>query len=1124
MAAFQSKIRGAVVTVGLPKEKLVATPQQQSAADPKKSVWVSANAGSGKTHVLVERVVRLLLSGAEPASILCITYTKAAAAEMAGRLFMRLGEWTSLSDESLSKSLIAMDEDGSNRNLLSRARRLFTAALETPGGLKIQTIHAFCERLLHLFPVEAGLAPGFRVLDDRSADELQERATAAVLNSAEQTEDSDLAAAFANLSDRLNKEQFDNLMEVYVSRLVKLGPDLASLDGELYTIAVKHALGLGLLTTPEAAHAELIALDREAFARHAHIMKPYGKHGTLHVPNLLNDIATVHDPLPTLLKYFTKNDGKELRAEASLASKSAKSAHPQTEQFLVQQQALFWQRLMARNTQDIIACSAHAFTLAKAILSRIEEEKRRTGQYDFADLINRTARLLSNRNATQWVLYKLDSGLTHILLDEAQDTGRDQWRIVDALAQEFFAGNGTPRQDPRTLFVVGDQKQSIYSFQGADAAAYDGARQKYTKISELLQEEKLGISYRSTQPILDAVNKVFSDAGLARSGIETLNSNPHSSARYGQEGIFEIWPLVEFDEDAPSDPWVKPIDRPPQASPKRQLARNIAQKIKAWLNPENPRKLASSDRTVLADDVLILFRRRNDIFRMVLAELRSAQVPVSGADRLSLLNSLIVKDLLMLLQALLLPQDDYALAVILKSPLVPEPLGEEELFANAYNRHKPLGEIIGGENAVWFASLRKFATQAGPHAVLSEVLNSKRRAIMARLDVEAIEASDALLDYALDYEAEHGPSIFGFLRWFEATDTVLKREMEKGSGAVRLMTVHGAKGLEAPIVILADAAFVPKTNVSMPAVVHVPMEEQAPGLPIWVVSDAKPHIEILEKWKQTTDDLQEAESMRLLYVAMTRAADELYISGIAPKKGEVKHNSWWRIITDAVGPLAADGSLHCGSADVWLLPNKNALAQKMETPPWLDQPAPSEKLSLSLAVTALSRGPKGYNAIAARHGRAAHKLLEELADANPLERADLALARAQRLGLTKAEAAHLADVISQTDVAPFLGPQSRGESDIAGKLPNGRSITGRLDRLKVTNAGIWLLDYKTDRSVSESKTAYVQQMAAYVHLLRAAFPGRPVTAALLWTQSGNLEILSETLLTAAMQDVERAEA
>ena len=1106
------------------KANFEATPAQLRAANPKDSIWVSANAGSGKTHVLVERVVRLLLNGADPASILCITYTKAAAAEMADRLFKRLGEWTALSDEGLADALFALGENGQDKNLLAHARRLFTAALETPGGLKIQTIHAFCERLLHLFPVEAGLAPGFSVLDERSAEDLRQRAINHVMSQAERDDGTPLAKAFANLADRLNKEQFDALIKTYVETLAKLGPEVTALDRPTSIVALKQALGIDQNATLETASSALINIDRTAFARHAELMKPFGKHGTVEVPSLLLQIAQAEDPLPALIKYFTTGDGENCRAINGLASKVAKAAHPETELFLEQQQALFWQRLVLRNTLDIVDCSTDAFILAKAILARLENEKRRSGQYDFSDLISRTARLLSSRRATQWVLYKLDKGLTHILLDEAQDTGFDQWQIVNALSQEFFAGEGESKQSPRTLFVVGDQKQSIYSFQGADARAYEAVKQNYVGPPGPLKIEELAISYRSTKPVLDAVNAIFSVEGLKQAGITALNENPHQPTRLQAQGIVEIWPLLEFDAEAPPDPWLKPIDRPAQAAPKRLLARDIAQKIKSWINPENPRKLAGSNKPVKADDILILFRRRNDIFRLVLAELRAADVPVSGADRLSLLGSLIVKDLLVLLQALLLPQDDHALAVILKSPLVPMPLSEEELFNLAYIRKRPLMEIVSGENAERLLTLRELSKTVGPHALLAHILNESRRDIMARLGNEAIEASDALLDYALDYEVEHGPSIFGFLRWFEATDTVLKREMEKGSGAVRMMTVHGAKGLEAPIVILADAAYVPRASNKAPPIVKVPSDQLSAGLPVWLVSEAKPYSEILESWKQNVDILENEESRRLLYVAMTRAADELYITGVAPKKSGVKRDSWWEIITEKLGSPTAGVPKRFGAADVWLSSDVKMESQAAALPLWLGQPAAVEKPNYTRSVTALTKGPKNYNAAAARHGRAVHKLLEELADASPTERASLAISRAEGLGLTKPEASRLALAISQPELSPFLGPQSRSETDLIGTLSNGRRVTGRLDRLAVTGAGIWLLDYKTDRSATEAKSDYLRQMAAYVYLLRQAHPGRPVTAALLWTRSGELEILPEAHLTAALQEVEQAEA
>ncbi len=1106
-----------------PKKNFAPTKQQLEAAEPRQSIWVSANAGSGKTHVLVERVVRLLLGGAEPASILCITYTKAAAAEMANRLFKRLGGWTGLSDAELTQELVVMGETIRDKTHLARARRLFTEALETPGGLKIQTIHAFCERLLHLFPVEAGLAPGFTVLDDRGSKELQQRATDAVQNEIGQDPNGALAEAFDALTDRLNKDDFDSLIRSYLTALQKLGPQAASIDGLAYATILKQGLGLDIASTLETVSAELIAIDRAAFKHHAEILRPYGLYHGVDAGALLSEIAKAPDPLSALTEYFTVSDGKKPRSQSRLAKPKAIEANPDSGLFLVEQQVRFMRLASQRNTHEIIQGSTHAFLLAKAILTRVEQEKRRTGQYEFADLISRTAQLLSHARATQWVLSKLDSGLTHILLDEAQDTGGDQWRIVDALAQEFFAGEGRHDGRPRTLFVVGDQKQSIYSFQGADAQAYEGARQKHAQ-SGTLSEVELALSYRSTAPVLNAVNTIFDRDGLARAGIVASKESPHTPSRVNDEGVVEIWPLVEQTDFDKGDPWQKPIDRPPQNSPKRLLAREIAQRIKTWIDPAKPRKLAGKNEAVTAEDILILFRKRNDVFRLVLAELRSAKVPVAGADRLSMLGSLIVKDLLILIQWLLLPRDDHALAVVLKSPLVPKPIGEDELFALSFERKSPLLEKLAGENAAWLTDLQHRAKYSGPHALLAHVLNQHRRDIMARLGIEAIEASDALLDFALDYETQHGPSLFGFLRWFEATETQLKREMEKGTGAVRMMTVHGAKGLEAPIVILADATAPPAAGNTGPNVIQLPSDVTGAGLPLWLIGGFEPWVEELQRWKDNSNDLRRQENMRLLYVAITRAADELYIAGVMPARNSISEDSWWNIITSKLGAPGLDQPKRLGAADVWLAPKAGKSSDASAWPTWLDQSPPQEAPVKSTAVTSLRAGPKTYNAAAASQGRAVHSLLEQLADALPEEREALAATFAPRLGIEPATAKRLAETLSKPELAPFLGPESRGEVEIRGVLPHGGQVEGRLDRLNITGHGIWLLDYKTDHSPADHRPEYLQQMSTYWHLLREAYPGQKVTTALFWTATGLLDNLTESDLTAALQEVDKPKA
>ncbi|HEY4995810.1 MAG TPA: UvrD-helicase domain-containing protein, partial [Aestuariivirga sp.] len=801
------------------------------------------NAGSGKTQVLVQRVIRLLLEGVEPASILCITYTKAAAAEMADRLYAQLAGWTALSDDRLCETISSLGADGKSQIILTRARKLFTLALETPGGLKIQTIHAFCERLLHLFPVEAGLAPGFSLLEDRAADELRERAIAQVTYG--QKVAPQVAQAFDVLSDRLNKDQFGTVIKEFISGLRKSDPAILDFTPYAYSILLKEVAGLLPSETYDEVYADFTRIDRETYARCAEVLAGYPTHKN--VPNQLRKISTSTDVNEALLDYYF-TDALTLRK--SLFSVRMNTDHPAVTEFITKEASRLDKLLLRLHSLELIEANAQSFTIAAAALRQIELEKKKSAKVDFDDLIRRTAQLLSTSQARDWVTFKLDPGLSHILLDESQDTGPAQWIIINRLAEEFFAGEGKEQKFTRTLFVVGDDKQSIFSFQGADASSYATARLTHVEGGRL-NNVTLDISYRSTDVVLAAVDKVH-----------TLQNNPekllreHTAHRSYTFGIVEIWPLGVPDEKATEDPWQKPIDRPPQSSPKRVLARQIASRIKQWLDPQAPRKLAGRDKAVSAGDILILFRSRGPLFHMVMAELRAADVPVAGADRLSLLKSLIVQDILALLNWLLLPQDDHALACILKSPLLPQPLSESELFDVAYDRgSKSVFSRLTGKNFAWLKRLTEAAVVLPPDELLALILNQCRSAIGARLGPEALEASAAMLDMALSFQAEGGASLFGFVQWFQGTETTLKREMSKAGSEVRLMTVHGAKGLEAPIVIIADAAQDPFGARGRPRIVQFKLRDDL-YLPLWFASGTGPLLPSLEELKEKAKALE----------------------------------------------------------------------------------------------------------------------------------------------------------------------------------------------------------------------------------------------------------------------------
>jgi ATP-dependent helicase/nuclease subunit A len=1106
-----------------PTLDFMPTKEQRDASNPASSVWVSANAGSGKTHVLVDRVIRLMLSGAPPDSILCITYTKAAASEMAGRLFERLGGWTGTEESKLAATLTGLGEAGQDAKLRARARQLFTKALDTPGGLKIQTIHAFCERLLHLFPVEAGLSPGFRVMDERAAKELQARATRDVLRIAERQEGGDLHKAFTALTARLGQSEFEYLIARFVREILLLGELGKTTSPADYAATLRHALGIPQHDAVDSVTARLISIDRSAYQRHAQALQPFGSYRSRDHAALLAEIANAASVEDLLVAFYLTADQKKTRAD--FMSKKAIAALPETEVYLDQEKQRVLGCFSLLNTLLIIDASASAFALAQAVLQRMEAEKHRLGLYGFDDLIARTAALLTSGPARDWVRFKLDPGINHILLDEAQDTSPAQWQIVQALAEEFSSGEEKPAL--RTLFVVGDPKQSIYSFQGADAASFALTRERLKAQGRAVPVE-LTTSYRSTQDVLDAVDKVFTPEKLGSMAINVEGERGHAANRINAPGRVELWPLFEDeDEDEDDNAWQAPVDRSPQSAPRRRLARKIAGTIKSWLEPGHPRRLISSNLPLKPDDILILFQSRGPLFRMVLAELRKAQVPVAGADRLDLLQSLIVQDLLMLLHWLLLPGDDHALAIILKSPLVPEPLDDEALMPLCHDRGSAtLFSRLRGANAEWLKDL--LCHGQTPCALLSPILTKFRMAIAARLGTEALEASDEMLNMAMDYEREHGISLFGFVQWFAATETTLKREMEKAQGEVRLMTVHGAKGLEAPIVFLADAATFPSGGNSMPKIIKSPALAHGLQLPLWMVGGLGAISDNLSAWPDHVKQAQQQERDRLLYVAMTRAADELYVAGVKPQKKDPPEGCWWNTLTAALGEPQGDVPLRLpqGPDAPHVAVAKPEKLEDAPLPDWI-APAPLEKSVAALrAASASGHETAGaYDAKVAKRGRAIHRLMEELAKARPSARKAVARKWALRLALPEAETLALAQALDAPELTPFFGPDSVGEVDIAGQLTSGEPKTGRMDRLAIRPEGLWLLDYKTDRSGHDSVLPthpYAQQMATYAALLRQAYPGRPVTAALFWTGPKRLEILSESLLTAALQESELA--
>jgi ATP-dependent helicase/nuclease subunit A len=1107
------------------KKPFTPTRQQTDAADPKRSVWVTANAGSGKTHVLVERVIRLLLDGAEPASILCITFTKAAATEMATRLYDRLSTWTAFDDERLANELSRIGISNPQLEHLIKARQLFTMVLETPGGLKIQTIHAYCERLLQLFPVEAGLAPGFRVLDERQARHLRDEAKEEVLR--QTATDQILFDAFSIAVENCNSETFSALIQNFLSSTNNLRNFLESdLDATSISLLLKNATGVKLDETQQTISIKLTEIHEESYQFHSQIIgkyKPYRGHDA---STMMKQLGKSEDRIGLLKTIFFTKD-KNVKPREKLIAKDVALEHPATEQFISSEQQRLEALFHHQDTLKRIEFTAAIFTLSKAIHTRVEAKKRQLGSYDFDDLIKRTSLLLRDARATQWVLYKLDSGLNHILLDEAQDTSPAQWQIINALADEFFAGSGQPRLTERTIFVVGDRKQSIYSFQGADAATFAAARKSFLtlirRMSKPSAEIELTISYRSTQEILDAVNKVFPASDPARLGFapEDASEQDHTTNRSGAIGRAEVWPLVLPNEaEEERDHWLAPVDREPAQSPKRQLAMQIARTIKSWIGR---RKLVSLDRTIVAGDIMILLQSRGSLFSMLIAELRKIGVPVAGADRLKLHESIAIQDLTAIAQWVLLPIDDYALACLLKSPFVPNPLTEDELFDLAYNRlAQSLWDRVQSQNtsnAIWLMELFVRSQSASSYDFFSYILSKYRKAMLERLGPEASDATDAFLDQARNFELEHGRSLASFLHWFNEGETEIRRELEMSSGEVRLMTVHGAKGLEANIVFLADAASVPRGRDAN-RITMIPDVNGGAALPLLNVSglSTSPN---LQAWVDGSENKAAAERKRLLYVAMTRARDELYICGAKGKRKDVPKDCWYAMVEPILGVTP-----HTNEATDDAVIKEQVAEERWQMPTWALTPAPKEKLFKARTATSVISQTETSQSVLKqaefKRGTAIHTLLQNLPNLPREDQETAAKLRAKQLDLDEQTAISLLRLINSPVLSPFFASHSEAEVEISGTLEDGQFVIGRVDRLVVNADEVLLLDYKSDRFVPESimlDHPYAIQMALYAGLLSDIYPNHKIKAALLWTQTAKLEWISEGFMAQARERV-----
>lgn len=1116
---------------------------QTVASDPRASAWVDAHAGSGKTYVLTQRVIRLLLRGSAPSRLLCLTYTKAAAANMFNRVLERLSDWTRLDDAALDRALIDTDGGESSTERRAAARRLFATVLETPGGLKVQTIHAFCERVLHMFPFEAGVPAGFAVLDAQQTRELLAATRADVLIEAAAAPGEALGRALATALDAASDEGLGIALDAAVNERAALAAWYAATPDMTRHQRVARVLGLPADIQRRDVIAEILDgphLQRAAWRTIAARLANGKTDAETKLAEALVAAASASDleqQLACYLRRFVIGKGT-LAAESRLVPKSMQRAHPDLAAAVLAEHARLGDALDRLRLVEARDRTAALLTLADAVIARYEAAKRRRGLLDFDDLVERTRALFANVPAS-WVLYKLDSGIDHVLIDEAQDTSPAQWAVIEALTSEFFAGRGARENAVRTVFAVGDAKQSIFGFQGAAPHMFADMQRQFADkagtAERRFERVRLDTSFRAAQPVLDAVDTVFATSAAQPGVVVPPDQLKHDAVRDELPGVVELWPLLT-PEPMPDDDWTLPVDALPEESPVLRLARNIAATVAAWLAGARCRPDGSPIR---AGDVMILVRRRGPLFEAMIRALKLHHVPVAGADRLVLADHIAVMDLLALADALLLPGDDLALATLLKSPLFG--FDDDDLIRLCPRRTGSLADALDASSiprdrdaAARLARWRDEATRLRPYDFLARVLgrDGGRRAFLARLGAEAADPLDELLALALDAEARGVTTLRALAAAIRSGGAEIKRDMEMAGNAVRVMTAHGAKGLEAPIVILADTTAAPESN-------KPPRLLPLGNARIWVPT--KPEVEppLIAAARMQVSDLSRAEYHRLLYVALTRAAEVLVVAGAAGVRG-APAGCWYDLVTNALADAVdepADG--WPGTVRRWRRWPQTAGASPppvssadVVAPAWLRTPVSAFAGAARLTPSRMASAPSAIDpqrAAAMARGRLLHRLLELLPDLPPEVRDKAAVDLAIRVGraldetVARSIAADAVALLADPRLAPLFGPQSRAEVPIVGRIPlaggGWRPVSGRIDRLHVVDGTATLLDIKTDidvpATVAAIAPAYLDQMATYRALLAEALPGHAIIAALLYAAGPRRLDIPPALLDAA---------
>lgn len=1146
--------------------------QQYASSNPENSAWVSANAGSGKTHVLTQRVIRLMLAGNAPDKILCLTFTKAAAANMKNRVFSTLAEWTMMADTQLDKEVEKASNKKVTPQLRNRARQLFALALDTPGGLKIQTIHAFCESLLHQFPLEANVPGHFEALQDIEQANMLTQARTQVLSS----NVDNAADHYATLIPHAT----DGTIEAGLNAIINKRQEFSSWTQggiELALEPLYEKLDVKKEDTPEgiknSAILEMLN-DKTDISSICAQAAASDKKTDIDLANTLQILIENKEPQTTFetVRKAVLTAKNEPKSETRIATKFVKDAIHNAAETLYKIANSIINALEKISALQLLKNSYHLFTIGKAVLQRYENMKRQRGLIDYNDQIEKCANLLTRADIRDWIRYRLDRGIDHMLVDEAQDTSPKQWQIINAITEDFYSGN-TAANTNRTVFVVGDEKQSIFSFQGAEPSEFDHQKRRLKKRVEEAEQSyhagHLELSFRSTQDVLHAVDAVFNNPENARGLTQSGDKPVHDAVRSQHAGEVQVWPLFYQQKADKTESWLDPIYKKSAEDPAVLLAKKIATTIGEWVG----KPLPGMDKPLRFGDILVLVRKRDKFITAFTRTMKDKGLAIAGADRLTLTDHIAVEDLLALGRVVLLPDDDLSLACVLKSVFFN--IDEETLFDFSYGRenkslYQNIYMIAQDETHLQYARAKTVIEQVDKiisigrassvfdfYAYLLGKMQGRKK-ILSRLGMEAEDVLDSFLEETLLFTNERNGGLETFITELTNAEPVIKREVELERDEVRVLTVHSSKGLEARAVFLIDHCGPAWTEKHRPDLLKIENETHPNGY-LWL-SNSNQHVSATKTSVVSIAEAAEAEYRRLLYVGMTRAADRLVVCGYHGLR-EPKHPHWHQMVKDALAETATEITNKAGQIEYWRWVSKeqeavkldpDAKSKSLETsdeamPAWLFEPAKSDpplprpltpsgahalidRETLSNETLKFDSIPEN-NSFALQKGNATHKLLEVLPDIAPENRALLAkeyLEKTCHTWTTNQREEVLESVFAIFSDARFetlFEGEAKAEVSLTGRLDvksGSLLISGQIDRLIVTQTHVTILDYKTNRqvphSIAEVPEEYITQLALYRDLVAKIYANKTVISALLWTQTPELmqipnEILDRALTT-----------